>query len=664
MFFVDIDFETRSAVDLRTAGVYRYAEDPSTEILCAQLGIRAPDGAHYERTYLCPAWSGVALGSLDSSIRISREQLIRLGQRTDVRFCAHNASFERALWRTLGVTPPSSDRWICTAARAAAAGLPRSLEAASLALRLPVQKDASGRRLMLKCCKAGFQDTPATIRAMLDYCRQDVRVEEALRAALPPLSDVEQAIWELDAKINDRGFRVYLARAEALQHAVRAWEEQLLLELDQLSAGKVRSPKQVAVLRAWLLEQGVALKDLRKQTVSAVLEGRSEEIEEGEDWDPLDDLGLDLGPQDALPPGPRRVLEIRASLAKSSTAKLEAFQAWATEDDRIHGAYMYWGAGTGRWAGRGPQPQNMPRPSRPHAEVLAARDRLLQVGPARYHQETGGDPMQVAADSIRSLIIPARGKLLVGGDFSGVEMRVLAWLAGERGVLQLLAEGKDPYVSDAAQIYGVREDQVTPAQRQIGKVARLALGYQGAVGAFGSMSRNYGIFLPEDEVRRIVSRWRGSNGAIVAYWEAIQTMVLDALRVQGSVQSVRNVRAISANGTLRIILPSGRQLWYRALRFDEEKQLCYTSPRGKAHVYGGKFVENIVQAVSRDLLALAMLRLEEAGFAVVAHTHDEVICEVEKADLEAFKHLLCIRPSWADGLPIDAKVWSGSEYQK
>jgi DNA polymerase len=348
----------------------------------------------------------------------------------------------------------------------------------------------------------------------------------------------------------------------------------------------------------------------------------------------------------------------------------------ACTDGRARGIFMYYGANTGRWSGKGIQPQNLPRDSFSENQieaVLRFDNDLIEM--------IYGCPMLTASKCIRGMIKAPEGKTLICSDFSSIEARVLAYLAQEPKALEAFRTGLDLYKVTAADIYSVNYDEVTKAQRTIGKVAVLALGYQGWLGAFQTMAPNYGVHVDEDLAKEIILKWRNANPQIVKFWAGVGEAALQAVKERGNNYAYGRIKFAIRGEFLHCRLPSGRLLSYFrpsvervTTKYGVEKEVIAfwgvdpkTKKYGKLYTYSGKLTENIVQATARDLLAEAMIRLEERGFPVTLHVHDEVLSEIETANRETltkFNKIMAENPPWAEGLPLAAEGWVGHRYRK
>lgn len=661
-----IDFESYSRCDLKAEGLGRYAEDPSTGVHCMAFAF---GGGPIE------LWAQERLFDLaDVFTHVESGGLVY----------AHNAAFELAVWNQImvpryGWPVLKVDQVRCTMAMCYAMGLPGSLEAAAPALGIEQRKDGKGKRIMLKWCRPKAdgtmwkpEDNPEEFKALCDYCRQDVEVERAMHGRLVELSSYEQKVWQLDYKINQTGVLVDLPsirKACALAYSERA---RLDKEMLRATAGAIGSCSEVQTMVKWIRAQGVEIDGVAKSDV------------------------LDALSDEGLPEHVRRVLHIRQEAAKSSTAKLTAMEERACADGRIRGIHQYHGAGTGRWAGRGVQMQNLPR-SRPTTSPKDVEDIIAHLEEPAYLDVMHGPALDALADSIRGMIVAPEGYDLLAVDFSAIEARVLAWLAGEESVLDIFRTHGKIYEHAAAGIYHVPMAEVTKAQRQIGKVAVLALGYGGGVGAFQSMAKNYNVKVKDAEADEIKGAWREAHPRIVNYWYRIEEAALCALQTGSKAEAGPNGRQVTfkkAGSFLWCKLPSGRCLCYpypeiRTVTTPwgaEKDALTYmtmTDPARKQKLlpddnasgkwqristYGGSLAENVTQAVARDLLADAMLRFDAMGARVTLHVHDELVIEVPSGKkpglLKQVEQLMAEAPAWAKGLPLSAEGWRGPRYRK
>jgi len=659
-----IDMETRSRVDLRTCGVYVYAEDPSTEILCIafKLGddttkVFVPELGKKVLSSKQEGFKGFKKvknlsGLIDLEIAIQKATTIE----------AHNMSFEATLWHHVmfkrhGYIALPPEKLRCSAAKASTFALPRDLKRACLALGVSQQKDTIGHRIMMKMCKprkptknnsAEWHEDLKDLGLLWKYCIQDVEAEHALSVALHELSDKEQEVFVLDKKINDRGVKVDIPSINNILEKVKTKENSLLLDVQALTKGFLRSPTQVAQTISWLDTKGVKAVDLKAGTVERLLKTE-------------------------MHPDARRVLEIRQSLSKSSVSKLKAMKSRANKDGRVRGTLLYHGANTGRWAGRGIQPQNLPRDSFDEAHInnlLTSDTALIDV----LYDCT----LVAASKSIRGMITCEEGNELLCADFSAIEARVLAWVAGEKSVLAAFAEGLDLYKVAAANIYHIDYEKITKEQRSVGKVCVLALGYQGWLGAFQSMAEGYGVRISEEEAKEIILNWRQAHSAIVNMWKGIESAAYQAV-ITGQPHSYGTIKYGIRDRFLHCRLPSGRLLSYymptmvrTTTPYGVEKTVisymgidAFTNKWTRLTTYGGKLTENITQAIARDILSEALSRLDKAGYNLVLHVHDEIIAEEkEGTSLKHFEAIMAESPEWLRGCPMEVEGWKGKRYRK
>jgi DNA polymerase len=661
-----IDFETRSPSPIKTVGAAAYAQHPQTEVICLALKWEGEDPV----IWYSPNFreqvkdSGLPL--------VSDEEVKRAIIEADI-IEAHNAQFEYFIWAYVmpkyGFFMFDDSKLRCSAAMAATCGFPRDLDGACRCAGVEQQKDKEGSRLMMRLCKPRralkadklrdedwetktyWYGTPEEFVRLGQYCLQDVRAEEALSTALPALIPSEQTVWNLDLKINDRGIKVDTDTVDAVLQVLDDHSDDLRTEFNRMTG--LESPTQRDATLKHLIALGVQMDGLTKNDVEEALATTENETA-------------------------KRILEIRKSLSKSSTAKYAAFKNAVGLDNRIRGCFMFYGAGTGRWAGRIVQPQNFPRGGLSEKDIETAI-RCFRTADASFVNEFF-DVTEAASSILRAMIIPDEYCDFICADFSAIEGRVLAWLAGEETALDVYRRGDDPYKVSASAIYHVPYKEVTKAQRQIGKVAELALGYNGGTGAFAAMAAGYGVSVPDAEAKDIIKKWRASRPMTVRLWSELERACTAAVLDKDSCYTYRNIKFIVRGGMLAIKLPSGRCLWYANPRIEKREKkwgeiqdsLCYdgvnsvTRKWSTLELYGGLLAENITQAVARDLLVNGMLNAEAKGYPIVLHVHDEAMAEVPIGfgSVEEFENLLCQAPVWAQGLPLKAEGWRGKRYKK
>ncbi len=652
-----IDMETRSEVLLPKCGVYRYAEDLSTDVLC--VAVKVDDA----ETSLWINRAVIKLPSDSTHLRIlTDEELDTIMSQSGV-LVAHNAAFERILWRDVmvdryGFGSIPFSRWKCTAAKAAALSLPRSLDGVCSALGLSPQKDDKGHRLMLKMCKprkpsknnpAKWFDSPEEFLRLCEYCISDVDAEHELDNTIRDLSDDEQQVWLLDQKINDRGIPVDVQSIDALIHKIGERESNLLQEISTLTEGYVISPRQTQKSKKWLLTKGVKIPDLTKETVKTTLERD-------------------------LPTPAKRFLEIRQSLSKSSVGKLAAMRRRVSADGYVRGTLLYHAASTGRWGGKGIQPHNYPRDSFDEQTVDELYYLTTEEIDAKY-----GCTFIAASKSLRGMIQATPWSRFLCADFSAIEARVLAWLANEESVLEDFRNGLDPYKVAASDVFGVPYEDISSAQRFVGKTIVLACGYQGWVNAFRKMANDEVNLLSDKQIANHIAAWRKSRIKTTYLWAGLENAAIQAVKHKKMFQCGRVFFTVQ-EGFLYCRLPSGRLIayynpvlvhgkdpWGRSKTTIHFKAVNSISRKwGNASTYGGKLTENIVQAIARDLLVYSMQECEKEGYHINLHVHDEAAPEVygDQYSLEEFKMLMSRTPGWAEGLPLACSGWEGRRYRK
>lgn len=653
--WASIDLESRSTVDLRKSGVYAYAEHETTDVWTACWAL--DDGP--VETWFPGQPMPAALAA-----HIAGGGKIR----------AWNSQFERTLWREIltpryGWPEPGIEQFWCTAAQAAAMSLPRALDNAADALGLPIRKDREGQTLMMRMARPRkiepdgtitWWDDPARIQRLAEYCARDVEVERMIAGRLRQLPPDERAVFLLDQTINDRGVLLDLPLIEKAQALAVTAVTALNERLRQATGGKVNSATKAAALTTWLREQGVEADGVSKQSVNEMLAGELVAVA-------------------------RDALEIRKEAAKASTAKLKAMQASACQDSRVRGLLLYHGAGTGRWAGKLVQPQNFPR-GKKGAELAIP---LILGGDLDVLEILFGPALDVISSNLRGCLVAAPGHQLIAADYSNIEGRVNAWLAGEHWKVRAFADfdagtGPDLYKLAYGKSFRVPIDAVSGDQRQVGKVMELALGFQGGVGAFQSMAGLYGLSISDEEADALKTAWRDAHPATQSFWRNLEAAATRAVEWPGQVFQVvgaaGQIRFVVKHGFLWMVLPSGRALAYPQPKIEPTMKpwgdvtpsvtfwgVNSMTKRWEKQVgYGGLWCENAVQATARDVMAAAMLRLEAQGYRVVLTVHDEIVNEtpIGRGSVGEVEQIMCVLPSWATGLPIAASGWAGQRYRK
>jgi DNA polymerase len=650
MHVISIDIETFSDIDLGKCGVYRYAESPSFDILLFSYSM--DDGQ-------------IKLIDLASGEKLPEEIINSLMDASIIK-TAFNANFERVclmkyLCRILGkevYLDPSS--WRCSEVQAAMLGLPLHLEGVAQVLQLEEQKMSEGKALIRYFCmpckptaaNGGRKrnlpsDAPEKWEQFKAYNIRDVQVELAIRKKLEkyPIPEAEHDLYVLDQKINDRGFQadmnfVMQAITCDRQFSVAATEK--AYELTGLE-----NPNSVAQLKDWLVGRGVEVENLSKKNVQELVGETEGEVKEA--------------------------LKLRLLMAKTSVRKYEALERAVCSDGRVHGLLQFYGANrTGRWAGRLVQVQNLPQN---HLEDLKLARDLVKEGRFEDIDLLFGNIPGVLSELIRTAFVPKEGHRFIVADFSAIEARVISWLAGEKWRLEVFASHGKIYEAAASMMFHVPIEEVTKGSplRQKGKISELACGYGGGVGALKAMGA-LEMGVEEDELQGLIDNWRTANPRIVNFWWEVDKAAITAVKERTKTRT-HGIIFTYQSGMLFVTLPSGRNLVYvkpklMLNKFGREgltyEGIGATKKWERIETYGPKIVENIVQATSRDLLADAMLRLDQAGFVIVAHVHDEVICEVPegKSSVEEICSFMSKGPKWAQGLPLTADGYECEFYQK
>lgn len=640
---MSIDIETFSDVDLGKQGVYKYAQSPSFEILTFAY-----------------AYDNNPVEVVDLTKGPLPEHCLANLTDPNVTKTAFNASFERICINTF-FSIDTGD-WDCTMIRAWELGYAGGLANVGAMLKLKEEERKINGSTLIRtfCCpRKPSKNNPATRwypedkpdkwEAFVEYNRRDVEAERNIRNKLLglPIYPREFDVYHLDQRINDRGILIDTAFCEAAisisDSLVNAKKERYL------ALTGISNPNSLVQLKEWIkTNTGVDVGSITKETLPDL-------IKQFEDY-----------------PEVVEVLEIRALLGKTSVAKYHKMLETACKDNRSRGNTQFFGAKTGRWAGRGIQLQNLPQN---HLEDLDTARDVVATGDYELVDMLYPDTTDVLRQCIRTAIIPPPGKKFVVADFSAIEARVIAWLAGEQWRLDTFNNGGDIYCASASQMFGVPvvKHGVNGHLRQKGKVAELALGYAGSVGALKNMGA-LKMGIPEEELPSIVSKWRKASPHVVELWHKIEKGVLDALADRSVSQHVGITDKLSAQweqGILFITLPSGRRMGYVDMEYNNATQkITYTDQvQGKVarvETYYGKLTENVVQATARDCLAYAMLALEKEGYKIIFHVHDEVIIEVYE-DSDCLDEVCAIMGApipWAEGLPLRADGYECNYYKK
>ena len=641
---LSIDIETFSDIDLIKCGVYKYADSPAFEILLFAYSI--DDGE-------------INIIDLVNGEELPEEIAEAIKSDTVIK-TAFNAQFERVcLSKHLGILlDPSS--WYCTAVQAAELSLPSSLADVGAALGLERQKMTEGKELIKYFCVSckptksnGGRtrnmpgDAPEKWALFKEYCKRDVDVERQIAKKLEmyPISESEHRLYVLDQRINDRGVLVDLSLA---QQAIKINSIQTAVATEQAyTLTGLENPNSVAQLKAWLTENGVEIESLSKKAVAALADETDGDIQE--------------------------MLHLRLLMSKTSVKKYEAVMRSVCKDNRVRGMMRFCGASrTGRWSGNILQPQNLPQNHLP--DLTLARD-IVKDGDFEMLNMTFGNVPNVLSELIRTVLIPKSKYRFIVADFSAIEARVLSWLAGEQWRLDTFRNGGDIYCASASQMFRVPVEKhgVNGHLRQKGKISELACGYGGSVGALKNMGA-VEMGVPEDELQGLINDWRNANPHIVKLWTEVGNAAMKAIK-EKTIVSLGKLVFMYERGILFIRLPSGRRLSYIKPRIGTNRfggdSITYMGVGAskkweRLETFGGKLVENIVQAIARDLLASAMMNVANAGYDIVFHVHDEIIAEVPdgQGSVDEMCMLMSINPDWADGIPLSADGYECEYYRK
>jgi len=645
---LSIDLETYSDVDLVNCGVFRYVEGDFHILLFAYAfdneEVRCVDLACGEQLP-----QEVIDAIFDDSIIKS----------------AWNAQFERVCLSKYFGTRLSPDAWQCSMVWAASLSLPLKLKNAAQVLKTGEQKDDAGERLIryfsipCKPTKANGSRTrnlpehaPEDWARFKSYCIQDVKTERDIRHKLEafPMMAQEWGYYHMDQRINDRGV---LIDKELMQQAIicnMMLSEEMTKRAYALTG--LENPNSVSQLKGWLEERGIEIDSLGKKQVSSLIAD-------------LDKHSVDAEALD--------MMKLRLQMAKSSVKKYQAAERYICQDGRAHGLFQFSGANrTQRWAGRGIQLQNLPQN---HIATLDEARDLVKMGCFDMIESIYGNTPDILSQLIRTMLIAKPGHIFIVADFSAIEARVLAWLAGEQWRLDAFLRGEDIYCASASQMFGVPvvKHGINGELRQKGKVAELACGYGGASGALISMGA-LDMGLKESELPDIIDSWRTANPNIVKFWYAVEKAAVETIKDHQDRTVGRVGFQFSAN-TLWIVLPSGRRLAYIKPKLQPNRfgrmtvtyeGLGANNKRIRQETYSGKLTENITQATARDLLAEAMRRIELAGLDIIGHVHDEVILEVPEGSttVDEVCGIMNQNPKWADGLCLASAGYTGSYYFK
>ena len=658
-----LDFETRSECDLLKEGAYKYAAHPSTRVICAAWAI--DDGT----INLWKALEEKLPGTL--SKEISRNKI-----------CAHNAQFERLILHdVLGIVLPI-ESFCCTSAQARYNGMPGALFKLGQALGIK-GKQSAGPALIKECCVPPYNEEPHILAQLYSYCIDDVSAEREAYNIMQSLGKQELADYHMSEHINDRGIMIDKQWAGMATGFVIDENRESRLAIYNMTKGRVETPRQFGRIKAFLETV------LTEEQLKVMARGDKISFDRS--------VRAELLTDETLTDNARDFIQRIDDAGNSSVSKYQTMINLAGKDDRVRGAYQYYGAmQTGRFSSIGLQVHNLSRATAkdPDAVIEHAKDTGEML------KDYGGQStMEQLRNMIRPTIVAPANATLVWGDFANIESRVLAWLAGDQAKLDLYheidenPEKPDIYMHVAADILRYSAADITSAQRQVGKVAELALGFAGGVGAFSSMARGYGIKVAGDHAADIRDAWRASNWRIVEYWDVVERAAMAAIYARGTIHEAGRVKyQCQTDGALYCLLPSGRILRYPQARIEEvlppwveeehatasdyKKQI--TAMRGnwypargakewpRARLWRGVLIENIVQATAANLLIEALHRLGDVR--VILHSHDEILIEDQSGAPDSMagylKKQMETTPAWAAGIPIVATTDMGARYRK
>lgn len=677
-----IDFEARSLVDLKKVGAYKYAAHPSTEILCMAyaIGDRPVQIIKYKEDFseLYTYFREVTAGRMVCT--------------------AFNAYFERCMFRfavpRLKLMNPGAstiiwqpEYWQCTMAKSNQAGMTGSLDVVCQLLKMKDVKDREGKRIMMKMCKprkpkkkeleqfrvdqglAGldpdaemilWHETPEDFETLYNYCKQDVEVERGVDRRLPRLPDLEQKIWQIDQRINDTGVPVNMVN---VSKAIILMEKQ-----------KIKANNQMQILTEFRVDAVTKVAGIKKE-LRMICKGINDDsygyVKKEISFDCLDKQHLAELLETDIPEKAKEILTLRRDNGKSSTAKYIALKGREI-NGTVHGLFSYHHATTGRWGSRGIQLHNLPRGD------------IKDIDTALFAFENDATWMfpplsNLLSCLIRTMFIATEGYDLIAADYAAIEARVLNWLAKQWDVVQRFVDfdngvGEEPYMLMAHDIY--EDDTLTkeenPTERFVGKQTELGSGFGMGSGRHNEQCKQYGIEIPFELSEKCIKKYRSSHKKVVSFWYGIERMVRNSITRRGTVFHRDNICAKTNKNFLMIKLVSGRVLYYYKPHFDSENSIRfwgYDTQKSRIveqYTYGGKLVENIVQATARDILANALVTLEGTKYQSILHVHDEVVSLVREGqgDVDEYCDMVATLPDWAKGCPTKAEGWIGKFYKK
>ena len=642
---INIDFETRSTTDLKKTGVYKYSEDPNTDIWCMAWKLNDTPTELWVAGQPFPS-------VLDEALAVG------------IPLRAWNAQFERIIWNTIGVSKYGfpmlgAERFYCTMVDAMAMGLPGKLDSTAKVLQLPYQKDMSGNRLAIQMSKPRrieedgtivWWDTPDRLEKLYTYCVADVDTEHAAFERTRRIDDSERKLYLLDQRINDRGVKVDITLAKQCKGVAIEGIHRANITVSRYTNNEVEAITQVGRMQHWLNEQGCDIPNLKASTLETYLAqgGLSSQVE--------------------------AVLVARAEAGKSSISKIDRMLIATCSDGALHGMLQFFGASTGRWAGRLVQLHNFPRGTVKDVEHFIPQ---ISAGVQYKHLDLQENPVDIVSSLLRSLLVASEGCDLMAADFSAIEARVLAWMAGQDDLVQMFIDN-DNGVGEEVYVIAAKEFGTT---RDIGKRIILGAGFGMGWKRFIAMAMEQGqVVIPEEDSKRFISSYRKRYYLIPKLWYAMEVAALKAVKNKGTSFEASHCTFIDKGGFLWMILPSGRPLCYnepklveRMAPWGEMKEAVSFSMQDsvirkwvRRDIYGGLLVENAVQATARDLMAFSMHSVDDQGYPVILTVHDEIISDVPKGfgSFEEYITLMERKPPWAVGCPVKASGWYGRRYRK
>lgn len=656
-----IDFESYSEADLKAVGAWAYSKHPSTEVLMLAYAFNKDAPVIWLPGEDLPqrAWDINHYG-------------IKKG--VPFRFHAWNDFFELCIMRNVlkwVIPPPTS--WADTAAKAAVLALPRSLGDCGEALGLDMDsaKDKEGKKLIqifskpkksVKKANHGElirtlpKDEPELFEKLKRYCIKDVIAERKIDDLLPDLQPRTRELWELDRTINLRGVHFDMPSVKNAIITIDKAKKKAIQKVADQTQGMLDNISSRPQFLEYMEYIGKPLENAQKEYLKRTVKELKEKP----------------GNEEAT-----EIIKLRLEVSRSSLAKYDNLIKIVDETNRAYGLLRFHGAGTGRWAGTLFQPHNLPRKSLDLPDLCID---ILKYQDPEAVELLFNDCLKAISYCLRGMITASPDNRLIVSDFSQIESRILAWLAGAITKLEAYEKKLDIYKVNAMAAFKIEYDEVDKEQRQIGKVIELACGYQGALGAFQEFAKVYGVIIPDEEAKKHINNWRKANPKITSYWTNIEALAVKAVAEPGTLQRMRNVgfKKIGSGNTsfLFCILPSGRYIAYHRPRLVESKfdkyQIEYmgvnsmTKKYTRQKTYGGKLVENITQAVAMDCMADKMIEIERANYPITLTVHDELVTDTPNAhgSIEAFNKIMEVAPAWAEGLPVAANGYEAKRYKK